>query len=67
MSNSGDEASNFNDNQLVVSDDLTSDVDDLNLNKFSDPNPTNLASQRPRRLAAIRGRLRSHDDPYIYY
>ena len=67
MSNSGDEASNFNDNQLVVSDDFTSDVNDLISNKFSDSNPSNLASQGPRSLVAIRGRQRSHDDPYIYY
>ena len=44
MSNSGDEASNSNDNQLVVSDDFISDVNDLISNKFSDSNPTNLAS-----------------------
>ena len=46
MSNSGDEASNFNYNQLVVSDDFTSDVNDLISNKFSDSNPSNLASQK---------------------
>ena len=65
-SNSGDEASNFNDNQLVVSDDFTSDVNGLISNKISDSKPSNLASQRPRRLAAIGGRQHSHDDPYIY-
>ena len=69
MSNSVGEALNFNDNQLVVSDDFSSDVNDLISYKFSDSNPSNLASQtqRPRRLAAIRGRQRSHDEPYIYY
>ena len=67
MSNSGDDSSNFNDNQLAVSDDFTSDVNHLISNKFSDSNLSNLASQRPRRLAAIRGRQRSYDDPYIYY
>ena len=44
MSNSDDEASNFNNNQLVVSDDFASDVNDLISNKFSDSNPSNLAS-----------------------
>ena len=63
---SNDEASNLSDQQLV-SDVSSSDVSDPISNEFSDSNSSNLASQRPRRAAAIRGRQRPHDDPYIYY
>ena len=42
------------------------DATDQISNKVSNSSDLSSASQRPRRLAAIRGKQRSPDDPCIY-
>ena len=62
-----DEPLSPHDDQSLVSDAIGSDVNDSISNKISASNNSDSNSQRPKRLAAMKGRQRSPDDPYIHY